>query len=294
MKRKVFKRLVVSTTLYLCSLVAVFGADIELSKDSTLEGILRRGRLRVGFEPGYMPFEMIDKRSGLRQRKIRSGDVRFKGQQANFIGFDIDIAREMARELGVKLEPVNTSWPSIIPALNLGRFDIIISGMSVTPERAKKVDFANPYMTVGQTVLVHKKHKGKVASYRDLNHARYTVVSKPGTTGEEAVKKYMPKSRYLPKDTEMEGAMAVMKGEADAFVYDLPYNTVFMAMHGNDKLIFLNKPFTDESLAWAIRKNDEDFLKWLNRFLDEIKKDGRYESFYKKWFDNTAWFKYVR
>ena len=127
-------------------------ADLELSPDSTLEGILRRGTLRVGFEAGYMPFQMIDKRGGLRERTLRPADIRKGGQQASFIGFDIDIAREMAKELGVTFVPVNTFWTSIIPALTVGRFDIIISGMSITPERQRKVDFADPYLTVGQTV----------------------------------------------------------------------------------------------------------------------------------------------
>jgi polar amino acid transport system substrate-binding protein len=280
--------------MFFCALPLAFGADIELAEDSTLEGILKRGKLRVGLEPGYMPFEMIDKRGGLRQRNLRSGDVRFRGQQASFIGFDIDVAREMARALGVKFVPINTAWPSIIPALNLGRFDIIISGMSVTEERKKRVNFADPYMTVGQTVLVNKKHKGVITSYKQLNDPKYIVTSKPGTTGEEAVQKFMAKCTYQPFDTELEGAMAVIKGQADAFVYDLPYNVVFMAMHGEDDLVFLDKPFTVEPLAWGIRKNDPDFLKWLNKFLKELKEDGRYDRIYKKWFIDSEWFRYVR
>jgi polar amino acid transport system substrate-binding protein len=88
--------------------------------------------------------------------------------------------------------------------------------------------------------------------------------------------------------------MEVLNGKADAFVYDFPYNSVFMAMHGKDKLVFLDKPFTREELAWAIRKNDPDFLKWLNNFLEELKSNNRYDTIYKKWFKNTNWFKYVR
>jgi len=238
MNRNIFKGLIAFAVMLFCALPLAFGADIELAKDSTLEGILKRGKLRVGLEPGYMPFEMINKRGGLRQRDLR--------------------------------------------------------GMSVTEKRKQRVDFADPYMTVGQTVLVNKKHKGVVTSYKDLNDSKYIVTSKPGTTGEQAVKKFMPKCTYKPFDTELEGAMEVLKGKADAFVYDMPYNVVFVAMHGADKLIFLDKPFTVEPLAWAIRKNDPDFLKWLNKFLEEIKKDGRYDKIYKKWFKSTDWFKYVR
>jgi polar amino acid transport system substrate-binding protein len=93
-------------------------ADVELAKDSTLEGIMRRGELRIGLEAGYMPFEMIDKRSGLRQKEIRHGGFRRKGRQLSLIGFDIDIGIAMAKALGVKPVFVDTLWPSINPALN--------------------------------------------------------------------------------------------------------------------------------------------------------------------------------
>jgi polar amino acid transport system substrate-binding protein len=279
-------------------LVSVSGparaADVELSKDSTLEGVLQRGELRIGLEVGYMPFEMIDKRSGLRQKGIRHGGFRRKGRQLSLMGFDIDMGIEMAKALGVKPVFVDTLWPSIIPALNLGRFDIIFGGMSVTEGRKKKVDFADPFMTVGQTVLLNAKHEKAVKSYKDLNDPKFVVVSKPGTTGEEAVQRLISKATYETVDTEMEGATRVLEGTADAFVYDLPFNAVFLAMHPSDKLIFLDKPFTKEPIAWAIRKNDPDFLKWLNKFLREIKQDGRFEKIYDKWFKNTDWFKYVR
>ncbi|MEJ2478171.1 MAG: transporter substrate-binding domain-containing protein [Desulfobacterales bacterium] len=269
-------------------------ADVELSKDSTLEGIMQRGELRIGLEVGYMPFEMIDKRSGVRQKEIRHGGFRRKGRQLSLMGFDIDMGIEMAKALGVKPVFVDTLWPSIIPALNLGRFDIIFGGMSVTESRKEKVDFADPFMTVGQTVLLNAKHKKVVTSYKDLDDPKFVVVSKPGTTGEEAVKNMIPKATYETVDTEIDGGMRVLEGTADAFVYDFPFNAVFSAMHPSDQLIFLDTPFTKEPIAWAIRKNDPDFLKWLNNFLKEIKQDGRFEKMYGKWFENTDWFKYAR
>ncbi len=272
----------------------VLGADVELSKDSTLEGVLQRGELRIGLEVGYMPFEMIDKRSGIRQKEIRHGGFRRKGRQLSLIGFDIDVGIEMAKALGVKPVFVDTLWPSIIPALKLGRFDIIFGGMSVTEARKKLVDFADPFMTVGQTVLLNARHKDTVKSYKDLNDPKFVVVSKPGTTGEEAVKRLIPNATYETADTEIEGAMRVMEGTADAFVYDFPFNAVFNAMHLSDQLIFLDEPFTKEPIAWAIRKNDPDFLKFLNSFLEDIKSDGRFDKIYNKWFISTDWFKHAK
>jgi polar amino acid transport system substrate-binding protein len=254
---------------------AAFAADIELAKKSTIEQILKSGELRVGFEAGYMPFEMTDKRG-------------------NFVGFDIDVAKEMAKAMKVKFTPVNTSWDGIIPALVTDKFDIIMSGMTITQERNLKINFADPYIIVGQTILLDKKYADTVKSYKDLNDPKYIVTSKLGTTGEQAVKRMIPKATYKSFETEPEAALEVVNGRAAAFVYDLPYNVVFMAQQGAGKLVFLDEPFTYEPLAWAINKGDPDFMNWLNHFLRQIKNDGRYDKIYDKWIKSTDWIKDVQ
>jgi len=272
--RRALQCLAVVFAMVLVAAMQVSAADIELAKKSTLEEILKRGELRVGFEAGYMPFEMTDKKG-------------------NFVGFDIDMAKEMAKAMGVKFVPVNTAWDGIIPSLITGKFDIIMSGMTVTQERNLKVNFADPYIIVGQTILLNKKHEGKVLSYKDLNDPKYIVTSKLGTTGEQAVKRMIPKCQYKSFETETEAALEVVNGKADAFVYDLPFCVVFMAQQGAGKLVFLDQPFTYEPLAWAVNKGDPDFLNWLNNFLRQVKNDGRYERMYNKWIKGTEWIKDV-
>jgi polar amino acid transport system substrate-binding protein len=252
----------------------VTGADIELAKKSTIEEILKNGEIRVGFESGYMPFEMTD-------------------NKGNYVGFDIDIAKEMAKAMGVKFTPINTAWDGIIPSLITGKFDIIVSGMTVTQERNLKVNFADPYIIVGQTILLNRKHKDTVKSYKDLNDPKYIVTSKLGTTGEQAVKRKIPKCTYKSFETETEAALEVVNGKADAYVYDKPNCVVFMAQQGADKLVFLDEPFTFEPLAWAVNKGDPDFLNWLNNFLRQIKNDGRFDRIYNKWILSTDWYKNV-
>ncbi|MEN8246443.1 MAG: transporter substrate-binding domain-containing protein [Thermodesulfobacteriota bacterium] len=274
--------------------LTALASEVEYSKGSALEGILQRGELRIGLEVGYMPFEMIDKRSGLRQKEVRHGGLRRKGRQLKLMGFDIDMGIEMAKALGVKAVFVDTLWTGIIPALDLGRIDIIFGGMSVTEGRRKKVAFAEPFMTVGQTVLLNAEHEDRVQSYKDLNDPEFTVVSKPGTTGEEAVQRLIPKATYETADTEIEGATRVLEGEADAFIYDYPFNAVFVALNPSNKLVFLSEPFTNEPIAWAIRKNDPDFMKFLNDFLSRIKADGRFDQIYQKWFLSSEWHRFVR
>jgi polar amino acid transport system substrate-binding protein len=260
-------------SLCLAMLVATMGAahaaDQGLWEKSTLNAIIKRGELRVGLEAGYMPFEMRDKR----------GDI---------IGFDVDIAKAMAHAMGVKVTFVNTQWDGIIPALLTDKFDILMSGMTITPQRNLQVNFAEPYVVIGQTILLNKRLAGKVKSYKDLNDPQYTIATKLGTTGDSATKTYIPKARQKQFETEVDAVTEVRNGRADAFVYDFPYNQVY-ELQFPGVLIHLKDTFTHEPLAWAIRKGDPDFLNWLNNFLSQIKNDGTYYALYSKWFESTSW-----
>jgi len=263
------KRIVLAVVVTMLISVAplAFGGEI-------LNAIMERGELRVGFEAGYLPFEMANK-------------------EGDFVGFDIDMAKEMAKAMGVKFVPVNTAWDGIIPALLTDKFDIIMSGMTITQSRNLQINFADPYIIVGQTILLNKKHEGVVTSYKDLNDPQYTITSKLGTTGEQAVKRMMPKANYKSFEVESEAALEALSGAADATVYDLPFCAVFMAQQGKDQMIFLDEPFTYEPLAWAIRQGDPDFLNWLNNFLSQMKNDGRYDRIYNKWITGTDWLQEV-
>ncbi len=250
--------------------VPALGDDIELAKKSLLNEVLQRGELRVGFDAGYAPFEMTDK-------------------FGNFMGFDIDLAKELAKAMKVTFVPVNTDFDGIIPSLLSGKFDVIISGMTLTQERNLKIAFSDPYLVMGQTVMVAAKHKGAVESYKDLNDPKYTVVSRMGTTGEEATKKYLPKANYKSFDKEVDCAMEVINGRADAFVYDLPVNELLQARQGRDKTFLLDSPFTFEPMAIGYRQGDPDFANFINNFLRQLKNDGRYERIYNKWLRSNAW-----
>jgi polar amino acid transport system substrate-binding protein len=211
----------------------------------------------------------------------------FTDPSGAFIGFDMDIVKEMAKALGVKLTPVHTVWDNIFSALNAKSFDILIGGITITQKRNLMVNFADPYMIIGQTILLNKKHEGRVTSYHDLNDSGYIVTSKSGTTGEQTVKKLIPKATYKPFDVETDAVLEVLHDRADATVFDLPFCATVMARQGVDKLVFLDQPFTYEPLAWGIRKGDPDFLNWLNNFLRQLKNDGRYEKIYNKWFKSA-------
>ena len=250
--------------------------DINLWKKSTLNQILQRGELQVCMEPGYMPFEMKDK----------------KGQ---IIGYDVDMAKRMSRDMGVKLKLLPTAWDGIIAALVTGKCDIIMSGMTITQQRNLKINFADPYVVVGQTIMMRKGLPAKSA--KDLDKPEYTIVTKLGVTGEVATRKFFKKAKIVTFETEADAAAEVLNGKADAMVYDQPYNILFMSDKGKDKLVHLDEPLTYEPLGWAIRKGDPDFLNWLNNFLRQVKEDkvvGFYDDLNQKWLKDTDWLQRVQ
>ena len=245
-----------------------------VAQAGTLDDILKAGVLRVGFDAGYQPFEMTAK-------------------DGKYIGFDVDMAKMMAKDMGVKVEFVNTAWDGIIPALLTKKFDVIMGGMTITPQRNLRVNFSDPYIVVGQTILLRKALAGTIKSYSDLNDPKFKVAVKLGTTGEEAVKRLIPKATLVQFETEEDGKLDVINGKSDAFVYDLPYNAI-VAAQNNGNLVHLEKPFTFEPLAWAVNKNDPDILNFMNNYLRQIKGDGSYDRLYKKWFASADWTKQLK
>ncbi len=261
--------------LLLALAVNFFAAD---ARGSTLSKIVQNGELRVGLDPGYMPFEMRDKRGQI-------------------IGYDVDLAKKIAKEMGVKLTIVPTSFDGIIGGLLSDKFDMIISAITITQARNLQVNFSEPYVVIGQTLLVNKALKNKIKKVSDLDDKKYKIVTKLGVTGEIVAKKYFKNAKIVTFDTESDALSEVLNSKADAFIYDQPYNILFMTDKGKDRLIHYDTPLSYEPLAIAIRKGDPDFLNWLNNFMRQIKEDkieNFHRNLYDKWLKDTAWFQKVK
>ncbi len=264
------KKIILALVLFFS--INAIADDLRLWEKSTLNQIIQRGELRVATEPGYMPFEMKDKKGRI-------------------IGFDIDIAKTMAKAMGVKLKIVPTTFDGILAGLLTGKYDIVIAGMTITQKRNLKVNFSNSYISVGQTLLAQKKYEGK--TWRDLDKEENTIVTKLGQTGEIVTRRLFRKAKIRTFDTEAEAVQEVMNGKATAFVYDKPYNAILVSSKGKNIITHLDDDLSYEPLGWAIRKGDPDFTNWLNNFLNQMKNDGTYDKIYDKWFRSDKWLKKV-
>ncbi|PMP71212.1 MAG: ABC transporter substrate-binding protein [Mesoaciditoga sp.] len=244
--------------LSLVILTVVVGAD-------TLDKIISSGYLTVGMDVHYMPFEGVD-------------------SNGNYVGFDVDMAQLMANELGVKLRIVPTQWSGILPSLVSGKFDMIISAMTITPKRALMVDFSIPYFTIGQKILYNKSvyTNPTVKSLQDQKNL--TVAVEIGTTGEDAAKKIFPNAKILEFNTMDEAALQVAMKKADIAVADSTY--VGYMVEKYNQLATVDETLTNENYGIAIKKNEQELLNWINTFITYIKASGQWQELYDKWFVN--------
>ncbi|MCS3513025.1 MULTISPECIES: transporter substrate-binding domain-containing protein [Pseudomonas] len=257
---------------YCSALLIGAAALIQISQihAGAIDDAVRRGVLKVGTTPTYVPFEMIDK-------------------HGRIVGFEIDLLTVMTQALGVELELVAVPYTELLPGLLAKKFDLIGSGMTVTQERNLKLNFSDSFIVVGQTVLLHPSLVDKVGSVEDLDDANYRIATAVGTTGEAAARRFLGAARLSSFTTPEEGVRQVVEGKADAFIHDAPYNLIAVSRAENSALLALQQPFTFEPLAFGVKKGDFDSINWINHFLNQVAQDGTYDRLHDKWFKDAAW-----
>ncbi len=228
-----------------------------------LDEIRARGVLRVGQDAGYMPLYGSDE-SGKR------------------IGLEVELAKKMAEILGVKLEFVVVNWDGIIPALISGKFDIIFSGMTITPERALRVDFSIPYLTIGQTVLYNSRKFSSSPTFSQLKSMKGLTISvQLGSTGDEAATRLFPNAKILKFDTMDEAAYQVASGRVDIMVVDSIYAKYMASKYKT--LQVTGELLTKENLGIAVKKGNLEFLRWIDTFITWAKVSGLIDELKDKW-----------
>jgi polar amino acid transport system substrate-binding protein len=257
-------------TVWLAAAVA-HGAEIQnrLVDESTVEQVIKRGVLKVGMST-FVPWAMQDKKGEL-------------------IGFEIDVAKRLAKDMGVSVEFVPTKWAGIIPALLTGKFDVIIGGMTIVPERNLKVNFSIPYDYSGQSMVAHQKLAAGYKSLNDFNRPDVTIAARLGSTAVVAAKKYMPKAKLVMFDDESQAYQEVINGKAHAVVGSAP-TPAFQALKYPETLFLpLSDTFTKEPIGFAVRKGDFDTVNFFNNWITVVEAEGWLKEIKHYWFETKQW-----
>jgi polar amino acid transport system substrate-binding protein len=234
-----------------------------------IEQIRKRGVMRVGVST-FVPWVMRDK----------NGDL---------IGYEVDVANRLGKDLGVKVEFVPTAWDGIIPALQGGRFDLIIGGMTPTPQRMQSIDFTNPYSYTGIGLVANSRIAGGRKSAADFDAPDVIIAMRRGVAAVADVQKQMPKAQIVFFDDDAQAQLEVVNGKAHAFVASEPKPTFAYL----DNRTVLYKPFdtflADSFEAMGMRKGDPQTQQVLNAWIAERFKDGFLKERRTYWFATRDW-----
>ena len=245
----------------------------QLVAESTIDQVMRRGVLRVGMDT-FLPWAMKDKKGEL-------------------IGFEIDVARRLAADMGVKVEFVPTKWAGILPALLTGKFDVVIGGMGIQTKRALKVNFTIPYDYSGMSIVAHKEKAAGFSTLSDFNKADVEIACKLGTTAVTAVKKYIPNAKLRLFDDEAQAYQELRNGNVAAVVASSPRPAYEAIKYSDIMFMPLKSDFTKEPIGFAVRKGDFDTLTFFNNWITIVSHEGWLEERHHYWFGTKDWAKLV-
>lgn len=224
---------------------------------------LQQGKvLKIGTDAAFAPFEFQDEKS------------------KEYVGFDIDLIKAIGKQMGLEVKVQGMGFDGLIPALEAGQIDAAISGMTITDERKKKVNFSKPYYTSGLSIVV-KQDNAALKEFKDLEGKRLAV--QIGTTGADFAKK-VKDAKVREFNTAPEAFLELKAGGVDAVINDLPVNEYYIAKSGSKDAKIVGKPLNSEDYGIATAKKNTELAQKIDNALDEIKKSGEYDKIYEKWF----------
>lgn len=260
----IIKKLASKTLLALGMLVAI----ALPATAGAIEDAVKRGTLRVGLST-FVPWAFVNK-------------------EGKFVGYEVDVAQQLADDLGVKLELVPTAWDGIIPALNAGKFDLLIGGMSLTTKRNLSVNFSAPYGGMEYIVVAHMKHKD--AKIADINSRKYTFTGRRGAIPAQLTKKQFPKAKLLQFDDDGISVQEVVNGNADFSISTGLDGSLKIEEYPNDLVLLENgKSLKQIPSSMALRKGDMDTLNVINNWILLKKNDGWLQERSDYWFKTRKW-----
>jgi polar amino acid transport system substrate-binding protein len=229
-------------------------------QDPLLKEIKTRGKIIIGTEAAYPPMESID-------------------EKGDFVGMDIDIARKIALDLGIKGEFQNIPWDKLFDALKTKQVDMIISSITITTERAQTMDFSNPYFNAGQVVLTTIDKANTIKGLEALADKKIGVQIE--TTSETEAKKYTDPSFVIAYENYDLAKEALLNGTIDAIIIDYPAAVGMISQEKSLKIVW--GPFTQEFYGIAVRKDETRLLEEINKTLRKLKREGELKNLEEKW-----------
>ena len=243
-------------------------ATQALSKESVIETIKERGTIRIGLSL-FVPWSMRDV----------NGDL---------IGYELDVGRKLAEDMGVEVEFMPTAWDGIIPALVAGNFDVIISGMSITAQRNLTINFTDPYAYSGLAILANKQMTEGM-SIEDFNSPDVTFAARRGATPAAVIAANFPEANLVLFDEDGASTQEVLNGNAHASMAAQPTPNREAGRYPDTLLVPFDDLYDPRGEAFGLRKGDPDALNFFNNWIAQQWRSGWLEERHDYWFATEEW-----
>lgn len=275
--KHIFSPLAAKTVKELLLLLCLMGLVSCQSSDpgtpfNRMDEIRQRGTLLVGATGDYRPLSYLDP------------------QTNNYWGFDADFAEIIGKGLGVKVEFVPTSWPTLTEdMLNEELFDIALCGITITDARKEIMLMSEGYLHNGKTILCRKEQANRYQSIDDINQPDVKVMVNPGGLNEKFAHEHLSNSQIVvhPKNEEIPSLIA--EGKADIMITEIVEATYYA--QNDERLVapLLDQPFTHSLMGVLMRKGDEELLRHVNNTIHSCKKDGTLKRLHEKYGFTYEW-----
>ncbi len=235
-----------------------------------IERIQQQGELVVGTAGNMPPLNMTTK----------GGQI---------IGFEADLARYMATAMGVELRFETLPFSELLPALESGKVNMVLSGVTMTPRRNLKAAFVGPYYTSGKCFLTKVKDIASAEEASEANRPDITLAALQGSTSQVFAEKNISKAKLMLVRDYDEGVRLVLDNKVDALVADYPICIVSLVRHPEEELVSLITRLTYEPIGVAMPANDPLLVNWVENLLLGLEGSGRLADLEARWFKDGAW-----
>ena len=236
----------------------------------TLQRVVDFKVLKVGMSGNQPPLTMANREGGL-------------------MGFDVDLAKALADAMKVKLEIVAMPFGELMTALEDDKIDMVMSGLSITPERTEMVSFVGPYMMSGKSILTKNSTLADIKGSGEFNRKELKLLALSNSTSASFVKAVAPDAQLIEISSYDEGVAMVIEGKADAMVADMPVCVLSVLRYPEAGLTTLERPLTVEPVGIAVSKDDQQFFNLVDNYLRAYEKTGVLTQLRKKWFEDSSW-----
>lgn len=222
-----------------------------------LDAIYERGVLRVGSSGDYLPMSYKDPETG------------------EYVGFDAELVEDLAESMGLDLEYVPTSWPTLMEDTLAGKFDLACCGITITDARLEAALMSQGYLENGKTILIRAEDKDKYTSLADIDRPEVRVMENPGGLNEKFARENLPNAALIIHQVNQEIPGLIAAGAADVMITEVMEAGFYVGQDSRLAAPLIHEPFTHGQLGMLMPKGSEDLLSYVNAFLALEEESGR-------------------